>query len=104
MGKGIRYSDKLNQEAVNQVVIQGYRVEEVSARLGISIKSLCSWKKFSKPARQRLEEHGLQAENAQLKRELKWAQQAMFDYIEMLYNPNLGTPAMVGCDPLRITF
>lgn len=55
MGKGIRYSDKLNQEAVNQVVIQGYRVEEVSARLGISIKSLCSWKKFSKPARQRLE-------------------------------------------------
>jgi transposase len=76
MGKGIRYSDEFKQEAVNQVVIHGYKVAEVADRLGISTKSLYDWKKhFSKPPKQRREEQDLQAENARLKRELKRAQQ-----------------------------
>lgn len=34
MGKGIRYSAEFKQEAVNQVVVHGYSVLEVSQRLG----------------------------------------------------------------------
>src|SRR5210317_914075 len=76
MGKGIRYSDEFKQEAVNQVVVHGYRVADVAERLGISTKSLYDWKKqLSKPTRQRLEDQDLQAENARLKRELERAQQ-----------------------------
>ena len=76
MVKGIRYSDEFKQEAVNQVVVHGYRVADVADRLGISTKSLYEWKKrFSKPAKQRLEDQDLQAEVARLKRELKRAQQ-----------------------------
>jgi transposase len=76
MGKGIRYSDEFKQEAVNQVVIHGYRVADVAERLGISTKSLYGWiKLFSKPTRQRQEEQDAQAEIARLKRELKRAQQ-----------------------------
>lgn len=75
MGTGIRYSDEFKQEAVNQVVVHGYSVAEVSKRLGISTKSLYDWKKqFSKPVHQRHEEHDLRAENARLKRELKRAE------------------------------
>ena len=37
MGKGIRYTDEFKQEAVNQVVVHGYPVGEVSHRLDISI-------------------------------------------------------------------
>ena len=76
MGKGIRYSDEFKQEAVNQVVIHGYRVADVADRLGISTKSLYGWKKqLSMPAKQRLEEQDLQAEVARLKSELKRTQQ-----------------------------
>ena len=76
MGKGIRYTDEFKQEAVNQVVVHGYPVGEVSQRLGISTKSLYVWiKKLSKPRQQRENETDLRAENARLKRELKRAQQ-----------------------------
>ena len=76
MGKGIRYTDEFKQEAVNQVVVHGYPVGEVSQRLGISTKSLYVWiKKFSKPRQQRENETDLRAENARLKRELRRAQQ-----------------------------
>ena len=37
MGKGIRYTDEFKQEAVNQVIVHGYPVYEVSQRLGIGI-------------------------------------------------------------------
>ena len=40
MGKGTRYSDEFKQEAVNQVVVHGYSVADVSQRLGISNKGL----------------------------------------------------------------
>ena len=76
MAKGIRYSDEFKQEAVNQVVIHGYSVVDVAARLGISTKSLYDWMKvFSKPPKQRREDQDLQAEVARLKRELKRVQQ-----------------------------
>ena len=76
MGKSPRYTDEFKQEAVNQVVVHGYPVLEVSKRLGIANKSLYDCiKKFSKPARQREEEADLRAENARLKRELKRAEQ-----------------------------
>ena len=76
MGKGIRYSDEFKQEAVNQVVVHGYSVMDVSERLGISNKSLYYWiKTFTKPQKQRQEDGDLRAENARLKRELKRAQQ-----------------------------
>lgn len=76
MGKGIRYSAEFKQEAVNQVVVHGYSVLEVSQRLGVSNKSLYDWiKRLSKPAKQRQQDDDLQAENARLKRELKRLQQ-----------------------------
>jgi transposase len=76
MGKGIRYSAEFKQEAVNQVVVHGYSVLEVSQRLGVSNKSLYDWiKRLSKPAKQRQQDNDLQAENARLKRELKRLQQ-----------------------------
>ena len=76
MGKGIRYTDEFKQEAVNQVVVHGYPVLEVSRRLGISNKSLYDWIKiFSKPVANREEEADLRAEIARLKRELKRSEQ-----------------------------
>ena len=76
MGKGIRHTDEFKQEAVNQVVVHGYPVSEVSQRLGISTKSMYVWiKKFSKPRQQRENESDLRAENARLRRELRRAQQ-----------------------------
>ena len=74
MGKGTRYSDEFKQEAVNQVVVHGYSVADVSQRLGISNKSLYDWiKVFSKPKKQRDEDADLRAEVARLKRELNRA-------------------------------
>lgn len=76
MGRGIRYTDEFKQEAVNQVVVHGYPVLEVSKRLGIANKSLYDWiKRFSTPRQQREEDADLRAENARLKRALKRAEQ-----------------------------
>jgi transposase len=76
MGKRPRHTDEFKQEAVNQVIVYGYRVLEVSKRLGIANKSLYDWiKVFSKPTKQREEESDIRAEIARLKRELKRAEQ-----------------------------
>ena len=76
MGSGIHYSNEFKQEAVNQVVIHGYKAAEVAKRLDISTKSLYDWMKiFSKPPKQRQKDQDLQAEIARLKRELKRTQQ-----------------------------
>jgi transposase len=76
MGKRPYYTDEFKQEAVNQVVVHGYSVLEVSKRLGIANKSLYDWiKKFSKPLEQREEEADLRAEIARLKKQLKRAEQ-----------------------------
>lgn len=76
MGSGIRYSDEFKQEAVNQVVLHGYSVDDVAKRLDISTKSLYDWiKVFSKSPKKRQEDEDLRTEVARLKRELKRTQQ-----------------------------
>ena len=47
---GIRFTDEFKRDAVAQVVDRGYSVAEVSEQLGISTKSLYTWKaQFSQP-------------------------------------------------------
>ena len=71
MNKGIRFTDEFKKDAVAQVVERGYAVSEVAERLGISTKSLYTWKaQFSKPAGVRDAELGLAAELKQVKKEL----------------------------------
>lgn len=56
MSKGIRFTDEFKQDAVAQVVERGYAVSEVAERLGISTKSLYTWKaQFAKSPRVRSE-------------------------------------------------
>lgn len=71
MNKGIRFTDEFKQDAVAQVVERGYSVSEVADRLGISTKSLYSWKtQFSKSPRMRAKDSDQVAEVKRLKREL----------------------------------
>ena len=59
------------QDAVAQVVERGYAVSEVAERLGISTKSLYTWKaQFAKSPRDRSEVSEQAAEIKRLKREL----------------------------------
>ena len=70
MNKGIRFTDEFRQDAVAQVVERGYAVSEVAERLGISTKSLYTWKaQFAKSPRVRSEAEQA-AEIKRLKREL----------------------------------
>jgi transposase len=67
----IRYRDEFKKDAVSQVVERGYSVSDVAGRLGISTKSLYTWKaKYSKPDKARDVEAVLTSELRQLKREL----------------------------------
>jgi transposase len=71
MNKGIRFTDEFKRDAVAQVVERGYAVSEVAERLGISTKSLYTWKaQFSKPLHVRAEVLDQAAEIKRLKREL----------------------------------
>ena len=71
MNKGIRFTDEFKQDAVAQVVERGYAVSEVAERLGISTKSLYTWKaQFAKSPRVRSEVAEQAAEIKRLKREL----------------------------------
>ena len=71
MGRQDRYTDEFKQDAVAQVVERGYAVSEVSERLGISTKSLYTWKAlFSKPVTVRSSEADLAAELRRVKKEL----------------------------------
>ncbi len=38
-----KYTDEFKMEAVKQVTERGYKVQEVSERLGISLKSMYTW-------------------------------------------------------------
>lgn len=50
---GIRFTDEFKRDAVAQVVDRGYCVAEGSERLGISTKSLYTWRtQFSQPRKQ----------------------------------------------------
>jgi transposase len=71
MNKGIRFTDEFKQDAVAQVVERGYAVSEVAERLGISTKSLYTWKaQFSESLQVRSEVAKQAAEIRRLKREL----------------------------------
>ena len=71
MNKGIWFTDEFKQDAVAQVVERGYAVSEVAERLGISTKSLYTWKaQFAKSPRDRSEVSEQAAEIKRLKREL----------------------------------
>ena len=67
MGKG-NFSDEFKRDAIRQITERGYRITEVSQRLGVSQHSLYAWKrKFSKAGS---DDDGKDAEIRQLKREL----------------------------------
>ena len=69
--QGIRFTGEFKQDAVAQVVERGYAVSEVAERLGVSTKSLYTWKtQFSKSPRLRAEGSEQAAEIKRLKREL----------------------------------
>jgi len=71
MSKGIRFTDEFQQDAVAQIVERGYAVGEVAERLGISTKSLYTWKaQFAKSPSVRSEVADQAAEIRRLKREL----------------------------------
>jgi transposase len=71
MNKGVRFTDEFKRDAVAQVVERGYAVSEVAERLGMSTKSLYTWKsQFSKPSHVRAEVLDQAAEIRRLKREL----------------------------------
>ena len=68
---GIRFTDEFKRGAVAQVVDRGYSVAEVSERLGISTKSLYTWKaQISQPRKQINETTEQAAEIRRLKKEL----------------------------------
>jgi transposase len=68
---GIRFTDEFKRDAVAQVVDRGYSVVEVSERLGISTKSLYTWKpQFSRPRKQILETTEQAAEIRRWKKEI----------------------------------
>jgi transposase len=70
MNKGIRFTYEFKQNAVAQVVERGYAVSEVAERLGISTKSLYTWKaQFAKSPQVRSEVTKQAAEIGRLKRE-----------------------------------
>ena len=43
--KGIRYTDEFKSEAIKQITERGHDVADVAQRLGISTKSLYTWKR-----------------------------------------------------------
>lgn len=64
-----RFTDEFKRDAVAQVVDRGYAVSEVAERLGVSTKSLYTWKaQFAKPAKAR--EADLAVELRRVKKEL----------------------------------
>ncbi len=64
------YSDDFKRDAVHQIIVRGYPVDEVTRCLGVSTHSLYEWvKQFGEPAPKK---SGLdhEVENRRLKREL----------------------------------
>jgi transposase len=55
MGRGQRFTEEFRVEAVRQVTERGFRVKDVSERLGVSPHSLYQWiKRYGVPTEQRL--------------------------------------------------
>jgi transposase len=68
-----RFTEEFKEEAIKQVKERGYRVSEVSKRLGISSHSLYKWLKQARGNNGRHNDHTetLRKENLRLKNELK---------------------------------
>jgi transposase len=66
-----KFTDEFKRDAVAQVVDRGYAVSEVAERLGISTKSLYTWKsRLSKPIKDVRIDTGQSREIRRLKAEL----------------------------------
>ena len=77
MTKG-RFADEFKEEAVKQVIEQGYTVADVAKRLGVSVQSLYKWTKVYAPNatdRYEAELKEVRRENLKLKAELSRAQE-----------------------------
>lgn len=71
MNKGILFMDAFKRHAVAQDVERGYAVNKITERLGISIKSLSSWKaQVSGPPRVPAEVLDEATETRRMKRKL----------------------------------
>ena len=67
-----RYTDEFRREAVRQCTAGGHSAREVAKRLGISPHSLYAWvKRYGKATPAQKAESSAEAENRQLKAELK---------------------------------
>lgn len=65
-----RFTDEFKRDAVAQAFDRGYAVSEVAERLGVSTKSLSTWKaQFTKPAKAREAEADLVVELRRVKKE-----------------------------------
>lgn len=74
MPTGQRYSEEFKVEAVKQITERGFAVRDVAKRLGISEKSLHTWKRAIHGTTKRQDADDLDSmrrENARLKAELK---------------------------------
>ena len=71
MSKQFRFTDEFKKDAVAQVVDRGYAVRDVAGRMGISTKSLYTWRtRFSKTAKVLSDEAALTVELRQVRKEL----------------------------------
>ncbi len=69
-----KFTEEFKEEAVKQIKERGYKVSEVSERLGVSAHSLYKWLKQARGTNGRHgkdHEEALQKENVRLKNELK---------------------------------
>ncbi len=69
-----KFTEEFKEEAVKQIKERGYKVSEVSERLGVSAHSLYKWLKQARGNNGRHgkdHEEALQKENVRLKNELK---------------------------------
>jgi len=64
------YSDEFKRDAVQQIRVRGYPVQEVSKRLGVSSHSLYKWMKLFADPPPKASGVDHEAENRLLKREL----------------------------------
>lgn len=72
MSSGKRYTEEFRIEAVKQITERGYSVAEVAERLGTTTHSLYAWiKRYGEQSPQQISMADSQAENAQLKAELR---------------------------------
>jgi transposase len=73
-----KYTDEFKAEAIKQVTGRGYKVKEVSERLGVSTKSLYLWLRLARRGKgnhSQGEDSELREEIVRLKSELKRAEE-----------------------------